>query len=466
MSVRYDIRPGGRHLPIVFMSAALAILWIAGGASRADALGQAVTRAGICAILVAAALVGPRPDLRPVRMPLWLLLAALALVLLQLVPLPPGVWQALPGRGILSDAAVLAGGAQPWRPLAMVPGAAMNAAFSLIVPIATLLLVASLPAGMHERLLSLVIAMVAGTAFLGLLQFSGATLDYPLVNDTLGAVSGNFANRNHFALFLAEGCLLLSGWAFLGHRQPRWRAPAALGLLLLFVLVILASGSRAGMAAGGLALAIGVPVAWRGIRRGLRHAPGWAVPALLVLAAAIVIGFVLLSVAADRAVAITRALDVDAGQDMRARGLPTVLHAIGTYFPFGSGFGGFDRIFFIHEPFALLKPTYFNHAHNEYLEIPLEGGLAGVLLLILAVGWWAWASIRAWRAPAGSDATFRRIGSAMLFLILFASIFDYPARTPLVMALGTIAAAWLAGVAGRKEAGEGAPALPRLDQHL
>ena len=63
---------------------------------------------------------------------------------------------------------------------------------------------------------------------------------------------------------------------------------------------------------------------------------------------------VLISVAAGRAVSINRALTVDAGQDMRARGLPTVLEMIRTYFPFGSGLGGFDPIFRIHEPFELL----------------------------------------------------------------------------------------------------------------
>ncbi|MFI2901517.1 O-antigen ligase family protein, partial [Klebsiella aerogenes] len=91
---------------------------------------------------------------------------------------------------------------------------------------------------------------------------------------------------------------------------------------------------------------------------------------------------------------------LDAGADVRVHALPSVLAMIRIYFPAGSGFGGFDTIFRVHEPYALLKPTYFNHAHNDWLEILLDGGLPAALLLVVALGWWLRASIRVWRASA------------------------------------------------------------------
>src|SRR3546814_13372301 len=103
-----------------------------------------------------------------------------------------------------------------------------------------------------------------------------------------------------------------------------------------------------------------------------------------------------------RSESVRRAFEIDPGQDMRARGLPTVLSMIAAYFPAGAGFGGFDPIFRLHEPFRLLKPTYFNHAHNDFLEVVLDGGLPAALLLLVAIGWYAIASIRAWRA-SGRD---------------------------------------------------------------
>ena len=51
------------------------------------------------------------------KVPAMLLAMAIALVGLQLVPLPPALWTALPGREGLATAAQLAGFPQPWRPL-------------------------------------------------------------------------------------------------------------------------------------------------------------------------------------------------------------------------------------------------------------------------------------------------------------------------------------------------------------
>jgi O-antigen ligase len=91
----------------------------------------------------------------------------------------------------------------------------------------------------------------------------------------------------------------------------------------------------------------------------------------------------------------------------------------------------------------LLKPTYFNHAHNDFLEIVLDGGVAGLLLLLLAFVWWIVAAVGAVRAPLPS-ALPGRTGAAILLVVMIASIFDYPARTPLMMAIIVIAATWLA----------------------
>jgi O-antigen ligase len=124
---------------------------------------------------------------------------------------------------------------------------------------------------------------------------------------------------------------------------------------------------------------------------------------------------------------------------MRGRALPTVLAMIAEYFPAGAGLGGFDPLFRMHEPFALLKTTYFNHAHNDWLEVVLDAGLPGLLVSVAALAWWLVGTIRAWRG----GAVVARLGSAMLLLIMLASVIDYPARTPMMMATVVIAAVWL-----------------------
>lgn len=440
-----------RSLHFLLLIPLLAILWLAGGASRADVLGQPLVRGASWFSLIVLLALTDRRDLKPTSLAVlaFIVLAAL-LALAQLIPLPPALWEMLPGRAPFMEAARLNVQPQPWRPWSLVPGATMNAAESLVVPLVIWMLISGLEEREQQWLPGLVLLLVASSAFLGLLQFTGVTINNSFINGTPGQVSGVFANRNHFALFQAMGCLLASVWGFMGKHGSHWRLPASWGLILLFLLTILATGSRAGLGLGVTALFLGLLMSHEPIRRSLARYPRWVFPVLIASLFLMIGTFVMLSVLADRAISINRLFAIDQGQDMRTRGLPTVLAIIRTHFPFGSGLGSFDAMFRMHEPFELLKRTYFNHAHNDFLEVALDTGLAGSLLLATAIGWWAKGSVRAWRAD-GSDKrhALPRLGSAILFLVIVASIFDYPARTPTIMAMVVIAAGWLSADIGR-----------------
>nr|WP_294811017.1 O-antigen ligase family protein [uncultured Sphingomonas sp.] len=423
----------------------LASLWLAGGASRPDALGQVVVRSVSWAILVIAILFGPRPSFGTAKPILIFLILALGLALMQLLPLPPTLWQALPGRSLLAEAASASGQPQPWRQWSMAPSVTLNAASSLVVPFVTLLLISQLTESERFTMPGILLFFVGASAIVAMLQFSSLGYNNIFVNDTPGTVSGTFANRNHFALLLSIGCLLAPVWAVMPKRKLLWRTILAGGLVLLFLLMILGTGSRAGLALGTIGVSLGLLISARAIRRALTRYPSWAFPAMMAgILGTIALG-VLVSVVAGRAVSIDRMVAMDQGQDMRMRGLPTVLAMIREYFPAGTGLGTFDPIFRLHEPTALLKPTYFNHAHNDFLEVVLTAGLPGLLLLVAALGWWAWASFRAWRTWGEGAEVLPKLGSTALLLVLFASVFDYPARTPTIMALVVIAAVWLAG---------------------
>jgi O-antigen ligase len=436
----------------------LAAVWVAGGASRADVIGQAIVRGTSAALLVIAALFARRPHADGAGPVIVILSAALLLVLVQLVPLPPGIWEALPGRAMFVPAAI---GEQPWRPLSIVPSATLNSAASLIVPLAAVLLVLGLSRPERYWLPVLVLGVVIASMLLGLWQLSGQSIDHPFINDT-GQISGPFANRNHLALLLAFGCVLAPVWAFDEDARSIWRGPVALGLVIVFLLVILGGGSRAGVLLGVSGFLVGLLIARKGLRRELKRAPRWTLPALVAGISAIVAAFFFISFFAGRAESISRAMRLDTMEDIRTRALPTVLAMIQTYLPAGSGFGSFDPAFRIHEPFALLKPTYFNHAHCDFLEVALEGGLPALLLLLAAIGWWVLASFRVWRASGSADMTMGRVGSTMLALTFVASAVDYPARTPLIMVVIAIAAIWLGW--SSKAAVEAA--LPRGSEHL
>lgn len=450
----FSARPSAAY---VLLMALLLVLWIAGGASRADTYGQIVVRFAAWLALVAGIITVERPVRSGSRAVTWLLAAAIGVAALQLIPLPPAVWQSLPGRAMFVDAATLSGQPQPWRPWTIVPDATWNALSSLIVPLTVLLLATRIRPSERATLPGVLLVLITASTLLGLVQFSGGSLSNPLVNDTPGEVSATFANRNHFALFVAFGCAVAPVWAFLHGRRAGWRGPVALGLLPLFVLIILASGSRAGMIVGLIGLAAGLIISWRPLKKEFGRYPRWVPFALVATLAITIVLLVGLSVAADRAASISRTLAVDTGQDMRQRALPTVLHMIGIYFPAGTGLGTFDPMFRIHEPFKLLKLTYFNHVHNDYLEIVLDAGIVGLVVLGAAVGWWLWATFVAWK---GADR-LARLGSAVLFQVLIASLVDYPARTPLIMASIIVAGLWLSGDGERER-----PALPTDESRL
>lgn len=455
--------PGGRapfKFTALLLLLLLAALWLAGGASQADALGQTIVRAVAWLLLIGALLFGDSRPLEPVQPVSLLLLAALMLPVLQLLPMPPALWQALPGREVFAQVSVAAGEEVPWRPLAISPGATVNALGSLIVPLVAFVLVAGLKGEERRWLPGILLGFIVAASFVGLLQFAGVALNNPFINDLPGEVSGVFANRNHFALLVAMGCVLAPAWAFLDGRPAQWRGPTAFGLLLLFSLTILASGSRAGILLGVVALGLSFTIVRHDVRRLFRRASRWALRAfialtIVALTAAISIGFV-----AGRTKSIERVFTVGLGEDMRARGLPVMLSMISEYFPLGSGLGGFDPIFRLHEPLDLLTIHYLNHAHNDFLEVALDAGLPGILLLTAALAWWVWASVSAWRA--GQRDMRPRLGSALLFLVIISSLFDYPARTPIVMTIIVIAGVWLSGRPNNRAG----PALPPVGQHL
>lgn len=392
------------------------------------------------------------------RLVTLIIAGALSVSAMQLIPLPYDFWRILPLR---EQMASIVAAERPWLPLSMVPSATLNALMSLMIPVAILVMMASLTSQERKAIQPVMIALVFCAALLGLFQISVGYFDNPLINDTPWQVSGPFANRNHFALFMAFGCLLVPARIFGEGRTLGAGHSLGLLLMVLFLLMILASGSRAGLLTGALAIVIGMLLARQTIRRQLRHAPRWILPLILGTTIGLLAFFVLVSVKTGRAVSIERIVAGQEFEDMRSRSLPTVLAMVKDYFPTGSGIGSFDTVFRIHEPFELLKVTYFNHAHNDFLEIVIDAGLPGLLLMLIGLLWWAWASLRVWRAVS-NEHQLGKVGSAMLLLVFVASAFDYPARTPIVMAMVVIAAVWLEQCSNEIARS----ALPRQGQHL
>lgn len=107
------------------------------------------------------------------------------------------------------------------------------------------------------------------------------------------------------------------------------------------------------------------------------------------------------------------------------------------YFPFGSGVGSFAEVYQVAEKAAQLRDDYVNHAHNDYLEIIMTAGLPGLAFLIVLLVLYL---IGAYRALVRKDLSneirqYRLLGYAAIFLVLLASVVDYPLRVPAIACL-------------------------------
>lgn len=445
------------HLAYYLLVGLIVVIWIAGGASRPDVIGQPLVRFFAVLALASFLAFSSEPRLRIAKTPALFVCLTAALVLAQLVPLPPAVWTALPGRSLLAGVSAISGDPLPWRPLSMSPGWTLNSLGSLIVPTCVLVLASNVDRERHIRLLGVLLGLALVSALLGLVQLSGGRFDHPLLNDVPGMISGNFANRNHFALYLAISCVLSWTWAASG-RSARWKGPAALALYVFFALLCLATGSRAGLVLLVIASGASIVLARRSIARQFERLDRRVALITLAAALAAVVALISVTLIQDKAEAVSRVALGSSQPDSRLRLIPLTAGLAAEYFPFGTGFGTFDPVFRISEPIDLLGPEYFNHAHSDLVEVPLEGGAAGLMILLGGLIWIARVTWRSWHpAGPGRSLGLARAGTAILVLVALASATDYPARTPMIMSLIVLGAVWATLRDHLPEATEGAP---------
>jgi O-antigen ligase len=171
---------------------------------------------------------------------------------------------------------------------------------------------------------------------------------------------------------------------------------------------------------------------------------GWAIIAIL--------GLALLSIVLSRSEALNRLLGRGEGEEVRLDVWRPIFRAAQTYFPIGSGIGTFATAYQIHEPTSTLRWFYMNHAHNEWLELFMTGGLPALILMAGAIGCWGIVALRWFLMPLGSSrkVAFGRLGSILIFMLAVASTADYPMRVPSLACLFVIAAVWMAGM-GKSE---------------
>jgi O-antigen ligase len=291
-------------------------------------------------------------------------------------------------------------------------------------------------------LAQLVVGIACASALLGLLQFAAGGTDLHLFRTTSeNSAVGLFANRNHQAVLMACALPILAAVTSIRLRQEEQRSARLRGITLsaavLLLMGLAATGSRMGLLLGVIGLASAAAI-WAvrpeglGIRR--LRSRAWLIGAGLAGAA-----IASVAVLIARSGSFARLMNDPLGQT-RADAIGPILKATRSFLPFGSGFGTFEPVYRRFEPDSLLSNVYLNQAHNEPLQLALEGGIPALVLLLLFLAWWVHAAFRSVR-PRGS-ASRRAVGIAMTattFILMLSSLVDYPLRTPLLSALFAIA---------------------------
>jgi O-antigen ligase len=434
----------------------LACCFLWGGASRLDVPGLILLQPLSLACLVTLLLIPGTIDWVSIRVPLVMLGTLAGIMVVQLIALPPAVWATLPGHARFLEGSAIAGIDELWRPLSLTPDLTLASLVGLIIPLTALVGFASIPVARTYRFLPVLLIGVAFSAVLGLAQIAGGARSpfylYSVTN--IGSPVGFFSNRNHQAVLLAMAWPMLALWTVLprGDKLLLLRRAIAASAAAFLVLLMAATGSRAGLVLGPLALAL----AWWEWHLHLTPAErNRGKPLLRTIAPVAIISLLVASTFwFSRDEAIQRAFATSVADEARLQSLPVLLTIARDFLPFGSGFGSFDPVFRVYEPFDLLSPTYLNHAHNDLLELLITAGLPGALLAVAFVVWACRRGYGYFRKPGLSRAdSFGRLATVMILCMGLSSFVDYPLRTPLLSAVFAIACGWLSAGGRDRDAG-------------
>lgn len=397
-----------------------------GGASQGHALRLALVELVSLPLLVMALVRLIQTDLwREHRFALGLLAALVAIPVIQVIPLPPAIWTGLPGRDQMVLALELAGLQPGWAPISTAPDRTWGSALALLPPVAFFLSMLTISPQRREQLIHVCIAAAAIGIFLGAAQLvSGGTSLYLWDWAEAGQVRGFFANRNHLAssLLVTLPFAVLFGAATLRRRDGRTIALWIAALFVAIVVVALAAiRSRAGITLFAPVMLVSLLGAWIAAGKG-RPAPG-----LLVLLGSI--GAALTVVAVLALPPVLARFDTQGTPEIRFERWPLVAETAQTYLPVGAGIGSFDAVYRSVEPLAELDGSFFNQAHNDYLEAWLEAGWLAIGLVLAFLVWYARRCWTAWKAPPSRASDLQRAASIGIGVLLLHSVSDYPLRT-------------------------------------
>lgn len=389
--------------------------------------------------------------------PLWV-------ALWQLMPLPPSIWGALPGRTFYGDVLNQLGlNAPAWRAASLTPDATWVAVLAGLPVVACLTLGLCATREQLKTLTRLWIAAAVLQALWGLAQL--APSQWLHFGSAFKGVIGSFGNSNHLASFLVMTLpmvLLELRRALHGDRTRVKEGHAGwLWGLVLFVLVL---AVVAGQSRTGLATAV---VASLGALLLLPGSAGQRVALRRRLGALGLVLLVALATVGTQGLRRFEGAVLATDASMRQQTFDATWAATQMFWPVGSGLGSFAAVYPRFQP-ADLGSMFVEHAHSDYVQLLMETGVLGLLLCALALALLLGQAQKMGRKLGSQEGlrneeqTLLAAGLGLLALLLHAWV-DFNLRIPALAMMG----AFLFGVFMRQlpdAVGQNRNTVPRQPQ--
>jgi O-antigen ligase len=377
----------------------------------------------------------------------WLLPLLPAWTLFQIVPLPSGLVAALsPERGLMLRTLGPTGGTPPYTSLSVFPSGTLQNLLLISGYVAVFLLVRELMWFFSDRPWLLVLPLIGNAtwqAVLGMIQYGSA-------HDSI--VSGNYANRDHFAglLELTLPFAVVYPLAFFrtSDRRSGIQAPDALKMSASWAIAaallagIMFSLSRMGFISALFSLLVTGFLAVLSLqlaRRITAPAMKWAAIGLIALVGLATFLFL----PPDQFVERFATLSVDEGIDKgRAELWGETMSLVRAYPIFGCGLGGYESAFPKYKVSGPLSSD--DYAHNDYLQILAEMGIVGGAIVFLLAGATVRAAFRGALDTSNPRTWSLALGCAgALTAILVHSTADFNLYIP----ANAMVVSWIAGIA-------------------
>jgi O-antigen ligase len=430
------------HLRIAIVPLYLTLCLFMGGASAAGYWANLFLQlTGLALIFWSLIVVRRTPMGTPARQLVAIVVLMLLVPVVQLIPLPPPIWTSLGGREMVVAGYKMLGQDLPWLPISLAPHKTLSSLLWLIPAVAVLLGTVKL-GGFKASWIAWALAVVTILSVaVGAMQLAGGAQSpwyfYDITNHGVGV--GFFSNANHEATLLVATVPFLAALYLSGTGKGRSTQHASgmlvilLGTLMVLVVGVAINGSLAGV---GLAVpVVGASILMLLSRR--RRLPGWLAGLLALLALACV--YLPFSAPLGNNLTTTEAQE---SPYSRYTSFTKSIEAAKDYLPFGSGIGTFVDIYPRYEDVDAIERTYVNHVHNDYIELALETGIPGLLVLLFFLFWWVGRVFAVWRAE--KPDYFARAATIASAAILAHSVVDYPLRTAAISALFAVCCALMA----------------------